>query len=249
MGNSALILIADDDVNYLNTTAALLRSRGYGCDCASSGKEALDLLKKTQYDLLLSDIEMPGNSDLRLVQALPQIQPGLPVILVTGYPSVESAVNSVGLSVSAYLIKPVDPEELLAKIRHAVEISRCHRNVIGTKKRLLSAYEDLKQLETSLSLPANDNTKQSMMAYLDLTMQNVAASLLDLRQLFETLTPDSEQMQGNEWLQSARPLILINALRETIGVLAKTKGSFKSKELAELRRKLESLVQEPTDSH
>jgi CheY-like chemotaxis protein len=244
MENSTRILIADDDANYLNTIAVLLRNQGYQCDCASSGDEALELLKKTQYDLLLSDIEMPGNSDLRLIHSLPQIQPGLPVILMTGYPSVESAVSSVGLAVSAYLIKPVETEDLLDKVRHAIEISCCHRKVIGTRERLLSACEDLKQIETSLNHSAKDDAKASMMAYLDLTMQNVAASMLDLRQLFETMAPDSEQMQGNEWLQSARPLILINALRETIGVLAKTKGSFKSKELAELRRKLESLLQD-----
>jgi DNA-binding response OmpR family regulator len=248
MGNSALILIVDDDVNCLNTTAALLRSRGYHCNVASTGAEAIELLKKTQYDLLLSDIEMPGNCDLHLVQVLPEIQPGLPVILMTGYPSVETAVNSVGLAVSAYLIKPLNPDELLAKIIRALEHSRCHRKVMRTRERLLAACKDLKQIEASLSIPSNDNSKTSMMAFLDLTMQNVAASLLDLRQLFEMLAPDSEQVEGIEWLQSARPLILINALRETIGVLAKTKGAFKSKELAELRRKLELLIQDQPDS-
>jgi DNA-binding response OmpR family regulator len=248
MENLGLILIVDDDANCLNTTSALLRSRGYQCDVAASGEAAIELLKKTQYDLLLSDIEMPGNSDLRLIQALPQIQPGLPVILMTGYPTVETAVNSVGLAVSAYLIKPLKPEDLLDKVTHAMERSRYHRKVRVTKERLLAACNDLQQIETSLSVPSNDNSKTSMMTFLDLTMQNVAASLLDLRQLFEMLAPVSEQTQSSEWLQSARPLILINALHETIGVLAKTKGSFKSKELAELRRKLESLVQDNPDS-
>ncbi len=248
MENAALILIVDDDANCLNTTAALLKSRGFQCDVASAVDEALELLKKTRYDLLISDIEMPGNCDLRLIQALPQIQPGLPVILMTGYPSVETAVNSVGLAVSAYLLKPLNPEDLLAKTNRAIELSRCHRKVIGTRERLLAACDDLKQIETSLSVHSNDSSKASMMAFLDLTMQNVAASLLDLRQLFETLVPTSEQMQGSDWLQSARPMILINALRETIGVLAKTKGAFKSKELADLRRKLESLIQDKPDS-
>lgn len=248
MEKSARILVADDDPNYLTTITALLRNRGYQCDCAFSGDEAQQLLKETQYELLLSDIEMPGNSDLRLVQALPQIQPGLPVILMTGYPTVESAVNSIGLAVSAYLIKPVDPNDLLAKVSHAIEVSHCQRKVMGTRERLLSACEDLKQIETALNASAKTDAKAPMLAYLDLTMQNVAASMLDLRQLFETVALDSEQMEGSDWLQSSRPLILVNALRETIGVLAKTKGSFKSKELAELRRKLESLLQDNPES-
>lgn len=248
MGNTDLILIADDDVNLLNTTAGLLRSRGYRCDVAATAEEALELLKENRYDLLLSDIEMPGNCDLRLIQALPQIQPGLPVILMTGYPTVESAVSSVGLAVSAYLIKPLNPEDLLTKVKHAIEIYHCHRKVVGTRERLLAMCDELKQIEISQSVSSKDNSKSAMMAFLDLSMQNIAASLLDLRQVFETLIPASEPKEGSQWLQSARPLILLNALHETIGVLAKTKGSFKSKELAELRRKLESLIQDQPDS-
>jgi hypothetical protein len=64
--------------------------------------------------------------------------------------------------------------------------------------------------------------------------------------LFESVTQTSSQSQDQEWLQSARPLVLVNALRETIAVLGKTKSSFKSKELAELRRKLEGLIKEPS---
>lgn len=239
-----LILVADDDANCRNTTVAFLSGAGYQCDRAATGDEAVSLLKQTRYDLLLSDIEMPGNSNLHLIEMLPEIQPGLPVILLTGFPTIQTAAHSVTLSVFAYLIKPVEPEELLAKVSRAVELARCYRKVAGTRERLLAACKDLDHIESSLRLSASNDARSSMLAYLDLTMQNVASSLLEMRQLFEAMAAGSGKTPEMEWMQSARPLVLINALRETIAVLAATKGAFKSKELAELRRKLETLLHE-----
>jgi DNA-binding response OmpR family regulator len=239
---NAMILIADDDSSCLTTTAAFLARNGYLSDCASTGDEALSLLKQNRYDLLLSDIEMPGNGDLRLIQALPQIQPGLPVILMTGYPTVETAANAVGLSVAAYLIKPLDPECLLAEVSRAIERFRCFRMVSDARQRLAAACKDLEQVESSLGVLSSKEIKAPITAFLDLTMQNVMASLLDLRRLVEAVNSDSGR-RDLEWLQSARPLVLVNAIREAIAVLTKTKSAFKSKELADLRHKLESLVQ------
>jgi DNA-binding response OmpR family regulator len=244
METSARILVADDDANCRNTTIAFLVSHGYQCDSATTGDEVIALLGNSSYDLLLSDIEMPGNSDLSLIQTLTQTQAELPVILMTGYPSVQTAANSFGLSVVAYLIKPVDPQVLLSEVTRSIELSRSYRKIAETRERLLLTCEELKRMESSLLISSRHDTKTTMTAFLDLTIQNVAASLLDLRQLFETMIPGVGQGPQMEWLQSARPLILINALRETISVLAKTKRAFRSKELAELRRKLESLLQE-----
>jgi CheY-like chemotaxis protein len=239
----AMILIADDDSSCLTTTSAFLARHGYLSDCASTGEEALHLLKQNRYDLLLSDIEMPGNQDLRLIQTLPQMQPGLPVILMTGYPTVETAANAVGLSVVAYLIKPVDPECLLAEVSRAIERFRCFRTVSEAKQRLATACRDLEQIESSLGVFSGKETKAPITAFLDLTIQNVVASLLDLRHLVEAVSSNSGH-QELEWLRSARPLVLINAIREAIAVLTKTKSAFKSKELADLRHRLEALVQE-----
>jgi DNA-binding response OmpR family regulator len=244
MESNALILIVDDDINLLTTTAAFLSQHGYRCDCADTGEEALACLKQRQYDLLISDIEMPGNHDLRLIQSLPQIQAGLPVILMTGYPTIQTAAHAVGLSVVAYLIKPVDPETLLAEVARSLERSRYFRKVAGTRERLISVCEDLKHIETSIRIPVGNEIRASLVAFLDLTLQNVTASLLDLRYLIESMAFTSKQSPEPEWLQSSRPLILISALRETIAVLAKTKESFKSKELGEIRHKLEALLRE-----
>jgi DNA-binding response OmpR family regulator len=243
MNEKGSILIADDDLRCQTTTAAFLSNCGYKCDCAATGDEAISLMTCNSYDLLLSDIEMPGNRDLQLVHQVSKMQHGLPVILMTGFPTIKTAANSIGLPVSAYLTKPVEPDSLLAAVAHAVDRSRCFRMISSTRGRLTTLCKDLERIETLLPSSTGDEKNSSLTVFLDLTIQNIAGSLMDLRHLVENVAVTPGQEPEMEWLQSARPLILIAAVRETISVLAKTKGSFKSKELAELRRKLEGLLQ------
>jgi CheY-like chemotaxis protein len=101
-------LIADDEETFLLSTADLLRREGYHCDCAPDGKRAAEMLGKGEYDLLIADIKMPGNGNLELVREMPRLAEGLPVILVTGYPSLKTAMESFQLPVAAYLPKPVE---------------------------------------------------------------------------------------------------------------------------------------------
>ena len=114
------ILIADDEESVLLSTADLLRIEGYECACASGAKTAFDMLRKKEYDLLIADIKMQGNSDLELIKKLPEIVHRMPVILVTGYPSLSSAVQSTNLPVVAYLIKPFEFSELLTVAQGAI---------------------------------------------------------------------------------------------------------------------------------
>jgi CheY-like chemotaxis protein len=247
MEEKGSILIADDDLSCQSTTAAFLLNCGYRCDCAATGDEAISLMTHNRYDLLLSDIEMPGNQDLQLVQRVSKMPYGVPVILMTGYPTVKTAANSIGLPVAAYLVKPVDPDSLLTEVSRAIERSRCFQMIASTRGRLSTLCGDLEQIETVLPASTREEKSSSLKIFLDLTIQNIAGSLMDLRHLIEAAACAPDQEPEMEWLQSARPLVLIAALRETISVLAKTKGSFKSKELAELRRKLEGLIQTPPE--
>jgi len=114
------ILIADDEESVLLSTADLLRIEGYECACASDAKMAAHLLRRKKFDLLIADIKMQGNSDLQLIKKLPEIAPRMPVILVTGYPSLSSAVQSTELPVVGYLIKPFEFSELLTIAQDAI---------------------------------------------------------------------------------------------------------------------------------
>ncbi len=76
MGSAAKILLADDEQTFLHSTADLLRDQGYDCDCAMDAEEASALLHGAEYDLLISDINMPGNGQLEFLTAVHGEQQG-----------------------------------------------------------------------------------------------------------------------------------------------------------------------------
>ena len=120
------ILIADDERTFRESTADLLRREGYHCDCASDAGAAIKMLCNTSYDVLIADIRMPGNAGLELVDELSRLDGDIPIILVTGYPSLDSAVRSVRLNVVGYMMKPLDFQNLLLHVRETTEKNLAH---------------------------------------------------------------------------------------------------------------------------
>jgi two-component system response regulator HydG len=110
------ILIADDEPLYLRTTGQLLRKAGYECVCVPDGEEALEKLHNESFDLILSDLNMPGNLKLELLQQGRSQWPHIPLIVITGVPSLPTAIESVRLGIADYLLKPVKYEDLLASV-------------------------------------------------------------------------------------------------------------------------------------
>jgi FixJ family two-component response regulator len=144
------VLLADDQETFRESTADLLRNEGYRCDIAADASEAGRLLHVSRYDVLISDIRMPGNAGLEFVGSLKETAAGMPIILVTGYPSLTSAVYAVQLPVIAYLIKPLDFDELLPFVQAAVERSRAYRTIYESRRRLEGLSEALRQVENAL---------------------------------------------------------------------------------------------------
>ena len=138
MSSKGRILIADDEDTFLNAMSDLLGNDGYTCACAPDASTAAAMLENEAYDLLISDIQMPGNGKLEFVRQVPQLCEGLPVILVTGYPSMGSAIQSVHLPVIAYLVKPFDLAELLEQVAVSIRKARVHRTVETMHRRLRS---------------------------------------------------------------------------------------------------------------
>ncbi len=134
--SSGRILFADDDEGFQLGLGLRLRKSGFECDFAKSGSEAVGLLRTKEYDVLLSDIHMPGNVDLELIESLPAIIDGLPIILLTGRPTVETASRSVRLRVSAYLTKPPDFEELRGLLKTSITEYRNVRLLKGNRRRI-----------------------------------------------------------------------------------------------------------------
>ncbi len=114
------MLLADDEPLYLETTAQLLRKAGYECRCVSDAPAAIETLRSAPIDLVLTDLNMPGNFKLELLRWGRESQPHVPVLVVTGVPSLPTAIESVRLGIADYLVKPVKFEVLLRSIERVL---------------------------------------------------------------------------------------------------------------------------------
>ncbi|QDS94346.1 Transcriptional regulatory protein ZraR [Roseimaritima multifibrata] len=116
----ARILIADDEPLYLQTTGELLRNEGYHCTCVSDANAAIQALQNEPFDLLLSDLSMPGNMKLELLKESRSKHAHVPLIVITGVPSLPTAIESIRLGIADYLLKPVKLEDLLGSVQRAL---------------------------------------------------------------------------------------------------------------------------------
>lgn len=244
MADLGRILIADDEETFLFSTADLLRKERYECDCVTDAFLAAEKLKISEYSLLIADIKMDGNGKLELIRNLPTMLDYIPVILVTGYPSLKSAIESIHLPVEAYLVKPIDFYELLAQVRNSVKRYQFFKTVRNLQKRLRQWSEELRALEPVEDTLNYGGTSASLEAFVSLTLQNILGSISDLTHLKKYFSFESPEQGVCHLLNCPRITAVKEALTEAIAILEKTKRAFKSKELGHLRRMLEGLIKD-----
>jgi CheY-like chemotaxis protein len=112
MSASRKVLIVDDDPVVAKSFDRVLSGKGYAVITASSGQEALNKLETEDYDVVFTDIKMPGMSGLEMAEQVKQRRPWLPVVIVTGYGSPANEARAEAAGVSGFLRKPVSPEIL-----------------------------------------------------------------------------------------------------------------------------------------
>jgi two-component system response regulator RegA len=110
------LLITDDDVLFANTLARQLKRKGYICTLAHNTIQASTLVEAQLFDAAITDLVMPGDSGLKLVQTLHELDPELPILVLTGYASITTAVEAIKLGARQYLAKPASIEERLAAL-------------------------------------------------------------------------------------------------------------------------------------
>lgn len=115
------ILIVEDDENIRKTMKNILQQKGYETDTAKSGKEAEQKAKTNFYNLALLDIKLPDMEGTQLLAKLHKNKPKMMKIMVTGYPSLENAMEALNQGADAYVTKPVKPAKLLALIKEKLE--------------------------------------------------------------------------------------------------------------------------------
>lgn len=228
------LLIADDEEFVRHGLAELLRRDGFSCEIAASGNEALARIRTTEFDAMISDIHMPGNVRLETIAEVRAMRAALPVIILTGRGSVETAAKSVRLPVTAYLTKPPNMDELVAILDQAVSDYRGFRALEASRARLRRWEQEIEDVERALRAVPGAGNGGSMSRYLRLTLRQVIVTLAELEQTTAVL-----ERPGS----TAAAVDHEAALRKTVEVLERTKQNFKSKDLADLRKQIEELLE------
>ncbi|HDQ41608.1 MAG TPA: response regulator [Desulfonatronum sp.] len=118
------ILIIDDEKVFLDTIITRLRMRGIVVDGVDSGAKALEAMRGRAYDAVILDVSMPGMDGVATLQELKKINSGVPVIMLTGHATLETADKGMQLGAYDYMLKPCPIDELLDKVSEAIQRSK-----------------------------------------------------------------------------------------------------------------------------
>ncbi|HEY6996360.1 MAG TPA: sigma-54 dependent transcriptional regulator [Candidatus Binatia bacterium] len=135
------LLVVDDDQNLIELIALKLKAEGYEVTTAGTGQEAVQAAKAAIFDLCIVDLRLADQDGISLMRELHSINPGMRVIILTGYGTVESAVQAMQEGAYSYLSKPFNTQELLLQISRALENRRLNSEIQRLKGLLEQAYD------------------------------------------------------------------------------------------------------------
>jgi PAS domain S-box-containing protein len=142
------ILLADDHNTYRETIIRLLEHRGYQVTGASCGDEVLAVAVDQPFDLFVLDYKMPGNEELILVEQLKALQPDVPIIILTGFASLPSAMSAVRMQLFDYIQKGEMPDHLLSRIDEAIEHTQLEKKLRESEAKYRLLAENIQDLIT-----------------------------------------------------------------------------------------------------
>ena len=151
MESNYTILIVDDEPNLRMSLGLILQREGYVVTAAGDAEEALEQLKAKPFDLVFLDIKMPKKSGLILLTEIKQIYPDMPVLLLTAFASLDSAIEAVRRGAADYLLKPIDPAQILSRVKQVLSqyqpIRR--RAIMNEMQRLLGELNQIDGFDQS----------------------------------------------------------------------------------------------------
>lgn len=138
--SKAKILIVDDEEIVLKSCRKILEKGGHQVSTALSGQEAFDLLEKESFDIVITDMKMPGIDGIEVLKRVREKYPDIVVIMITGYSTVQSAVQAMKLGAFDYIPKPFTPDEVLIVVEKALEKKSLIHENIYLRKELEAKY-------------------------------------------------------------------------------------------------------------
>jgi DNA-binding response OmpR family regulator len=157
MSGTKSILVVDDEPNLRKTLAAILQRAGYVVTTAGNADEAHQLLRAGAYGLVFLDIKMPDKSGLTLLTEIREMYPDIPIVLLTAHASLESAIDAVRKGANDYLLKPIDPPQILERVNQVLakqQQPRRRREIFDEMQVLLAELTNIEgygDVESELS--------------------------------------------------------------------------------------------------
>lgn len=177
------ILVVDDEDLIRESLAFILRKEGYVVTEASNGQEAVDELKNSKYDICITDIEMPKMRGTELLEKMSKIAPDTFVIIITAYASIETAITALRKGAFDYIIKPIDFDDLIMRVRKLLdyknlmmentllrkEVNRQYdfHNIIGHSEQMKDVFNTISKISSSdgtVLVTGNSGTGKELVA-------------------------------------------------------------------------------------
>ncbi len=126
------VLVVDDEQEFREMTVKRLNKRNLCCYGAENGEEALEQVEQKAIDVVLLDVKMPGMDGIMTLREIKRMRPNVEVVMLTGHASVESGIDGMRLGAFDYLMKPIELEPLIEKLKEAYSKRKMHQKKIET---------------------------------------------------------------------------------------------------------------------
>lgn len=183
------ILWADDEIDLLKPHVLFLEGKGYEVHCVSSGRDAIEEVNKTDYDLVFLDENMPGISGLEALQEIKQRRPSLPIIMITKNEEEHIMEEAIGSKIADYLIKPVHPNQILLALKKNLDEKR-----LVTQKTTQGYQREFMQIGMSVSDKLNFNEWKEVykkLVYWEIELDSNGEE--SMREILETQKSDANR--------------------------------------------------------
>ena len=222
----ARLLWTDDEIDLLRPYILFLEEKGYFVDTANNGHDAIELVKSKSYDLVLLDENMPGLSGIQVLDEIKKISPLVPVIMVTKSEEENIMDQAIGSKIADYLIKPVNPNQILLSIKKNIDNKRLisektthsyqiEFNKLTSEISMANSFESWKKVYRSLVYweielgKNNDNTMDEVLKFQKNEANNAFTKYIKANYIswFETKTLEKPLMSPGIFKQKVYPLL------------------------------------------
>ncbi|MBN1384346.1 MAG: response regulator [Elusimicrobia bacterium] len=154
------ILVIDDEQGLRDMLSFELGQQGYAVTTASSGEEGIEKAKANEFDLIITDIKMPGIDGVTVLEEIKKINPEIEVIIMTGYGTIENVVSSLRFGVFDFINKPFNIDEMQHSVKKAVDNYQLKKKVALLNKNLIEKNTELEKAKNSLEEKVQERTKE-----------------------------------------------------------------------------------------